>query len=39
MDNNLYNPKPQNYNSKNTGPQDKYYGKKKEKNLVASIKT
>ena len=29
MSNNLYNPNPQNYNSKNTGPQDNYYGKKK----------
>jgi len=29
MDNNLYNQNPQNYNSKNTGPRDNYYGKKK----------
>ena len=29
MDNNLYDINQQNYNSKNSGPQDNYYGKKK----------
>ena len=48
MDNNLYDLNQQNYNSKNNGPQDNYYGKKKRDeftginqniNAVKNIKT